>query len=53
MAGPSRKVPGTGTLDPPRAAAAVANSSPVNARTFFLRNIEEIIPNNIAPTIRL
>jgi hypothetical protein len=52
MAGPSRKVSLTCTLDPPKAAAAMANNIPVNAKIFFLRRIEEMIPNKIAPTIR-
>ncbi|MGO9839639.1 MAG: hypothetical protein ACLPZF_00345 [Candidatus Acidiferrales bacterium] len=51
MAGPSCKVPLICTLDPPKAVAAMASNIPVNAKIFFLRLIEEMIPNKIAPTI--
>ena len=40
------------TLDPPKAVAAMASNIPVNAKVFFLRLIEEMIPNKIAPTMR-
>ena len=52
IAGPLRRFPLICTLEPPKTAAAVASSSPVNAKVFFLRRIEEMIPNKIAPTIR-
>ena len=52
IAGPLCKVPLICTLDPPKAVAAMASNIPVNARIFFLRRIEEMIPNKIAPTIR-
>jgi hypothetical protein len=52
MAGPLRKVPLICTLDPPKAVAAMASNIPVNAKVFFLRLIEETIPNKIANTMR-
>src|SRR5438874_3525453 len=52
IAGPSRRVWFMGTLDPPNSVAAVASDSPVNAKTFFLRRIEEMTPNKSAPTMR-
>ena len=52
IAGPSWKVSLTRTLDPPKAVAAMASNIPVNAKIFFLRLIEEMIPNKIAPTMR-
>jgi len=52
IAGPSCKVSLICTLDPPKAVAAMASNIPVNAKIFFLRLIEEMIPNKIAPTMR-
>jgi len=45
---PPRGLPLIGTLDPPKAVAAMASNIPVNAKIFFLRRIEEMIPNKIA-----
>ena len=51
MAGPLPRSWLMGTLAPPSRVAASANDIPVNARTFFLRNIAEITPQRIAPTM--
>ena len=52
MAGPFPRFGLIRMLEPPNAVAAIANNVPVNARIFFLRRIEAMIPNKIAPTIR-
>ena len=52
IAGPSRKVSLICTLDPPMAVAAMASNIPVNAKTFFLRRIEEMTPKKMAATMR-
>jgi len=52
MAGPSPRFGLIRTLEPPNAVAAIANNVPVNANVFFLRRIEAMIPNKIAPTMR-
>ena len=52
IASPPCKVPLICTLDPPKAVAAMASNIPVNAKIFFFRLIEEMIPNRIAPAMR-
>src|SRR6267143_4180123 len=52
IASPPRGVSLICTLDPPKAVGAMASNIPVNANIFFLRRIEEMTPNKIAPTMR-